>query len=120
MVMERNPEICHAVRRILESLGHKVIESRTEVDLIHYLEQVNVWPDLLLFEIIPDRSAMESTQALINPPKWCYIPFLLSRTISREKEEALIKLQRALGIVSKIFDIDAFERYISFALLATS
>ncbi len=121
MLVESDMGNRRLVRRIMEPMGHKVIECRDLVELIQYLEQIDVWPNLILLDI---KNLNNSTRASLygfnHSPRWCYLPFLLTKNITKQEKDETAILLGALGIVPKAFDIDTFQRYINFTLLASS
>jgi two-component system cell cycle response regulator DivK len=104
LYVEDNYENKLFVRRVIESMGHEMLEAETGYDSLEIAEERT--PDLVLMDInIPGMDGLETTVKFKEHPKLAHIPIiaLTANAMKGDKERCLAAgcdgyLQKPIGV----------------------
>lgn len=116
LYVEDNFENKLFVRRVIESMGHEMIEAETGLDsLVLAAERV---PDLVLMDVnIPGMDGLETTAKFKRNPRLAHIPIiaLTANAMKGDKERCLAAgcngyMQKPVGVSDLRREIDHYAK----------
>lgn len=120
MIVDSEADTRHLFRRLLEDMGHKVINWQVGQNLGEFMaKDDSEIPDLILLELAPRQTTcLDMVQQIRANKRWGRVPILLTTTIPRGEQINEVIKSGAIGVLPKPINIQMFEKSVDSVLCA--